>query len=267
MATISITQRTLTAKISEAGKSKRSFFLWDTDLKGFGVRIAASGRTTWLAQKAIGRGAGSTQRIVVGHYPAMPLDEARLKAGQTISRLASGENIVSVHAAKRAAKRERLQCPTISEASTRYLGEWSAKSRRSHSGNYERYVRLCFNNVIIPDLGASTRVNDITKAHIRGVLNKRKDAGRFQAARSIFAQLRPFFDWCVHEEYIGISPCQGVVPPDASKERQHKLTQEEIIAFWQSATPETNMLGDWCRVLLLTKAYGGRLDAMARGKP
>jgi integrase len=242
----------LHSKIKEALSSGAPLTIWDAELRGFGVRVSPKGRVTWLASKAIGRGKGSTQRIVVGHYPGMPLDQARIEAGQIIMRLAKGEDVQSAVKRAKAAKVERMQCPTIREASDDYLREWSAKTRRSASGAYEKAVRLKFDKIIVPELGASTRINAITKADIRSLLKTRKDNGSFQAARSLFAQLRPFFDWCVHEDIITVSPCSGIVPPDAAKERQHKLTEAEIKALWPCATPDLNLLGPYYRVLLLT---------------
>jgi integrase len=245
MSTVLITAKLLKSNVKYSIDNGLPVTLTDSELRGLSARISPTGRVTWIASKSIGRGKGSTQRVVLGHYPGMSLDQARIEAGQTISRLARGEDVHSqVKQAKRA-KRERLQCPTIKDAAQDYLREWSAKTRRSASGAYEKSVRLRFDNIIIPELGASTRINAVTKADIRSLLKTRKDAGRFQAARSLFAQLRPFFDWCLHEEYISISPCVGVQPPDAAKERQHKLTDAEIKALLAVAIP-------YFKVLLLT---------------
>jgi hypothetical protein len=251
MGNITITLRVIKSKLKEAESTRNGLYVWDADLKGFGVRISNTGRVTWLAQKAIGRGAGSTQRIVLGHYPALSLDDARKEAGQTITRLMKGEDVLSTRASVREAKREEYQSPTVKEASDRYLGQRRSDKRRSHSSRYEDEVRKLFERMIVPELGASKRVQAVTKADIRGLLNTRKEAGHFTAARNLFAQLRPFFDWCVHEEYLTISPCVGVVPPNPSDERSHKLNDVEIVALW-SASQDVNLAGPYFRMLLLT---------------
>jgi len=253
----------LTSRLIEASRTKATpngLYLWDSELKGFGVRISPT-CVTWLAQKSLGKGKGSTQRIVVGHYPALSLKEARVKAGQTISALAACEDVRSTRAAAKQAKREQLVSPTLREASDDYLKEWSRKTRRSSSGSYEKSVRRLFDKIILPELGASKRVNEVAKVDIRLLLKTRKDAGQYEAARSLFAQLRPFFDWCVHQDYLAISPCVGVTPPDAGKERQHKLTDQEIKALW-SASHECNSLGPMYRVLLLTAQRRGEVAGM-----
>lgn len=181
----------------------------------------------------------------------MSLKDARIEAGHTIIRLARGEDVASSRVAAKAVTVERLSCPALKDAITDYLAQRKGTRRRSESTQYESHVRR-FLRKAEAELGSSTRVNQVSKGHIRSLLKKRIDTGHFEAARWMFSQLRPFFDWCVHEEYITVSPCVGVVPPAAGKERQHKLTEAEIKAYWLASTADTNSLGSYFRVLLLT---------------
>lgn len=260
--TSSITNRLLAAKSRQAKNYPNGLYLWDAELKGFGVRISPKGRITWVASKAIGRGKGSTQRVVVGHYPGMPLDQARIEAGQIIARLAKGEDVQSAVKQAKAAKVASRQCPTVKEAVTDYLKERENDPNRDADSRYESELAQLFNRKIVPELGASKRINEITKADIKAMIKKRKDAGHYVAARNLYVQLKPFFDWSIHEELISVSPCIGVIPPDVAKERQHKLNDAEIKALWTCATPETNMLGDYFRVLLLTAQRRGEVASM-----
>lgn len=253
----------LTSRLIETSRLKakpNGLYLWDSELKGFGVRISPT-CVTWLAQKSIGKGKGSTQRIVVGHYPALSLKEARIKAGQTISALAACENVRSTRAATKQSKREYLLSPTVREAIDNYLAERKRDASKDPTSRYEYEVRRCLTNHVVPELGSSTKLRSVTKADIRSMLNKHKDAGHFVAARNLFAQLRPFFDWCVHEEYLSVSPCVGVTPPAPCEERQHKLNDEEIRALW-SASQVCSSLGPMYRVLLLTAQRRGEVAGM-----
>lgn len=257
-----ITNRLLSSKTKEAKTTPNGLYLWDAELKGFGTRISPKGRITWLAQKAFGRGKGSTQRVVVGHYPGMSLDQARIEAGHTIARLARGEDVQSAVKQAKAAKVASRQCPTVKEAVTDYLKERENDPNRDANSRYESEIAQLFNRKIVPELGASKRINEISKADIKAMIKTRKDAGHYVAARNLYVQLKPFFDWSIHEELISVSPCIGVIPPDVAKERQHKITDTEIKALWACATPETNMLGDYFRVLLLTAQRRGEVASM-----
>lgn len=245
MAIVTLTTRLIESKQKLAPKN--GLYLYDSEVKGFGARVAPT-CITWFAQKSIGK---STQRIVVGHYPAMSLKDARIEAGHTIIRLAKGEDVSSARAQAKQAKVQRLQCPTIKTASSDYLDQRPGDA----SSRYERDVRHLFERQIVPELGASTRVNEVTKAHIRKLIKARRDKGHNVAARNLYAQLRPFFSWCVHEEYIAVSPCDGVVAPDVATERQHKLSEAEIIALWSVSIA-------YFKVLLLTAQRRSEVGSM-----
>jgi integrase len=72
------------AKNAEA-KIKRQV-IWDTMQPGFGLRLAASGRHSWIAKYRIGQGRGGTQKLVtLGTSPTLSCDDARYKAAQLIT--------------------------------------------------------------------------------------------------------------------------------------------------------------------------------------
>lgn len=246
---INITNRLLASLIKEASTNGLSYALTDTELRGFTARISPTGRVTWLASKSIGRGKGSTQRVVVGHYPGMSLADARIEVGAIISRLAKGEDVMSSVRGAKAAKVERMLCPTIKQAVADYLD-----TRTNADTRYEIEVRQLMERQVIPELGASTRLNEVSKADIRSLIKKRRDAGRHVAARNLYAQLRPFFAWCVEEEYISSSPCVGITAPPPADARQHKLHDAELKALWSATSDDScpNILGPYFRVLMLT---------------
>jgi hypothetical protein len=61
-------------------RTGKSAFLWDTELRGFGLRVSANGHGAWLVQKWIGGRRGKLKRIIIGHLPPMTVEEARSKA-------------------------------------------------------------------------------------------------------------------------------------------------------------------------------------------
>lgn len=68
-----ITNRLLASTIKDATANGVPITLTDSELRGLSARISPTGRVTWVASKSIGRGKGSTQRLVIGHYPGMSL--------------------------------------------------------------------------------------------------------------------------------------------------------------------------------------------------
>lgn len=62
---------------------------WDRDLKGWGLRVSASGRRTWFVMY---RADGKRERYSLGLYPAIGTGEARDKALTVLRAVGNGEN-------------------------------------------------------------------------------------------------------------------------------------------------------------------------------
>ena len=80
MARAKITEREINTLRVASRRTGKNAFLWDTELRGFGLRVSANGHCTWLVQKWVGGRRGKLKRIVVGHLPPMTIGEARAKA-------------------------------------------------------------------------------------------------------------------------------------------------------------------------------------------
>lgn len=80
MARAKITEREVNTLRNVSQRTGKSAFLWDTELRGLGLRISANGHGTWLVQKWVGGRRGKLKRIAIGHLPPMTVDEARAKA-------------------------------------------------------------------------------------------------------------------------------------------------------------------------------------------
>ena len=59
-----ITKRTVDATLA----GKRDVFLWDTDLKGFGLKVSPAGSKVYLVQYRLGGRESRTQRYTIGKH-------------------------------------------------------------------------------------------------------------------------------------------------------------------------------------------------------
>src|SRR5690242_12718376 len=82
-----ITKRTVDAAAPQTG---RDVFLWDSELKGFGVRVRASGSKTYLVQYR--NDEGRSRRTVLGRHGAITAEQARILAKQKLGGIANGED-------------------------------------------------------------------------------------------------------------------------------------------------------------------------------
>jgi hypothetical protein len=80
---------------------KESVIAWDSALPGFGVRINAGGTRSYVTQYR--NGSGVTNRISLGRYEAMSIDDARKLARSTLVKATTGSDPAEERAKARAA--------------------------------------------------------------------------------------------------------------------------------------------------------------------
>jgi hypothetical protein len=155
----------LSKRIVEAAAVRaKDYFIWDDDLPGFGVRIFASGKRSYLIQY---RAQGRSRRYTIGLHGVWTSELARQEAKVQLGRVAAGDN---------PAEERHLdhQAITVKELCGLYLADLEAglilgKGNRpkkpttigTDTGRIKRHI--------IPLLG-TRRVKDLTKADINKAL-------------------------------------------------------------------------------------------------
>ncbi len=150
--------------VDAAEVRSKDYFIWDDELPGFGLRVFASGKRSYLIQY---RSQGRTRRYTIGLHGVWTPEEARKEARVQLGRVAKGDNPAE----------ERLldhQAITVKELCDLYLADLKAglilgKGNRpkkattvvTDTGRIERHI--------IPLLG-NRRVKDLTKADINKAL-------------------------------------------------------------------------------------------------
>lgn len=109
----------LTKRIADALQHdpQRDVFLWDAELRGFGVRVKSSGTKTFLIQYR--NGERRTRRFVIGQYGVLTVELARDRAQKKLAAVVDGGD----PSAERRAAREGM---TVAEVCDWYLVEAEA---------------------------------------------------------------------------------------------------------------------------------------------
>lgn len=94
-------------------------FIWDTEIKGYGLRVTSGGTKTFIVQKRIG---GKDRRVTLGRYPEITAEQARKLAMTHIGEIASGNNPI---AAKATAE---VRAKTLREVIADYLDMGTVKA-------------------------------------------------------------------------------------------------------------------------------------------
>lgn len=195
-------------------------YLWDKELKGFGVKATPTGRKVFLVQYRLGGRAGKAQRVTIGVHGKITADEARRKAKSLLGELAEGKDVAAI---KRVEKNERRSAVTVAELATDFLESFvKAKRKPSTQAEYARIIR----KIIVPSLGHH-RVKDIGHREIeRWHIGMRPTPT--QANRSL-AVLSKIFSWAMRtgQRPDRINPCSGI---EKFKEQPRKryLSENEL---------------------------------------
>jgi integrase len=103
-------------------------FIWDDEIRGFGLRINATGDKTWVFQ-ARTRGA-LARRIIIGPFPALSLAAARaVAAGYRATVAGGGDPFVERAAAKLAGPKAAEM--TLGEFIPKYMDDYAKPKKRS----------------------------------------------------------------------------------------------------------------------------------------
>ena len=170
----------LTKRVVDAADVReKDYFIWDDELPGFGLRVFASGKRSYLIQyRALGR----TRRYTIGLHGIWTAETARQEAKSQLGRVARGDN---------PSEERQLdhQAMTVKELCTLYLKDLKTGLILGKGGRPKKATTIVtdtgrIERHIVPLIGAR-RVKDLTKADINKVL---KD---IMAGKTRVAMLRP----------------------------------------------------------------------------
>lgn len=229
MDAVRLTKRVVDAAEPQATDS----FLWDTDLKGFGVRIWPSGRKTFVAKYRVdgGRG-GATRRFTIGTFGALTVDEARAEAKRILGSVAHGRDPAGERQAKRREMTVAQLIDLYAEKGTDHLKErnrrWMLARLRHHvvpllGRKKISEVRVADVEQFMRDVKAGkTAKDEKTGPRVRVIVK-----GGAGAATKGVRDLSAVFAFAIRQELVTSNPCAPVKKP-ADGKRLRYLTLDEV---------------------------------------
>ena len=180
-----MTSRRLTKQtVDRALPKAKRYTLWDGDLKGFGLRIEASGTKTYLVRyRPKGLGASAPKRFVtIGRHGPLSPDQARAQARSLLGSVATGGDPAAEVTRSKAAK-------TFAEIARLFLDEHVRAKRKPRS--LEDYSSLLRRHAL-PTLG-NLKAERITRADLSRIhLGLRHHAPRANRLLSVVSSLYGF---------------------------------------------------------------------------
>ena len=243
-AAVRVTKRTVDTL--KPGAAKR--YVYDDDLKGFGLVVQPGGTKTYIVEYRPGAGGRGAQkkRVSIGRHgsPWTPT-MARQRAEEILHAVEAGAD----PAAERADERKGPDPDQAFEAvARRFLDKHGRTLRPSTRNDYRKIVE----RRLIPAWG-QRRVGDITRKDVTALVTRVEDDAPVMA-RLVFAVVRKLFNWTVERGLRDDNPADGLRGPAAPKARDRVLDDDEVRVFWRATEALGAPFVHAFRLLLLTAA-------------
>ena len=218
MATGKITKRTVDAMPPGAADT----YLWDDELKGFGLKVTPNGGKTYLVQYRLGGRAGKVRRVTIGpHGSPWTPEGARNEAKAILGDIAKKIDVAEM---RREKVREEATAATVADLAQRFLDEYVAtKCKPRTAAEYGRMVR----KFILPAEVSRMKVKAVTRADVARLHHSLRATPR-QANHvlAVFSKMMTLAEvW--GERPDNSNPCRHVEKnPEAKRERM--LSAEEL---------------------------------------
>ena len=209
----------------------------DTEMKSLYLRVTASGIKTFCVFKRV---SGKLERITIGRFPAVTVDQARAKATDIVASFYKGDNPAEV---KRQLKGEK----TFSDLFDLYL-----KDKNHRESTRTSYITTVNKHLahILP-----LKISEVTRDKLRGL--KIQSDAQNNRVRAIISAV---FNWANVEGIIDADNPAKVIKSRSIKSRTRFLQIDEVERFLDALTD--NNLGDFYLLCLLTGARKGNVQEM-----
>jgi integrase len=227
------------------GSEAKAYVVYDTELKGFGVRVAPSGSKTWQVEYRPypgGRGVNKT-RMSIGSTSALAPDEARKKAKVLLSAAAQGSH----PAQERTASRREMKMAGLVDL---YAKEGCFVLRGIRQGQpmkpaTKAYTIARLRHHVVSLLGTK-RVSEITSTDVERMVRdiaagktakdeKPEEGGRRVivrggqgAARKVVRDVSAVFTFAIRRKILVSNPCDTAAVRKTDNKRTRYLNLDEV---------------------------------------
>lgn len=195
------------------------------------------------------RSQGRAKRMTIGKFPAVSPKVASKGASILAGQICCGRCPASERRAARAVQK-CIAAPIrdhVERVAAQYLKHAMARTRESTWTETKRV----FDREILP-AWKGRRLSEITKADVRGLIDRIAKRGAPVSANRCLASIKAFFNWAISVDVItGASPAAAIRPPAPETPRERVLTDDELGAVWR-ASLELAEYGAIVRLLILT---------------
>lgn len=213
-----MTQKITKTVVGRLQPTAKSVCVWDSELKGFGVRCRPSGAKYYVLKT---RAPGGRQRwITIGrHGSPWTTESARIEAQKLLGVRAQGKDPA-------AERDEKKTAATVKALSERFLTDYVEDEKNGKKPKTAKDYRSIIERIIIPTLG-HLAIADLARSDVSHLHHKLRNTP-YQANRTLAVlskMMNKAEEWDLRQD--GSNPCRHVVK-FKEKPRKRFLTREEL---------------------------------------
>jgi integrase len=212
-------------------------YFYDTVTPSLAVRITSAGGRSFAVVKKIN---GKTQRITLGRFPGLRLDDARQAARTITGDIAKGDDPVALRRAARARK------TTLADFWPSYLSHLKNRNRTW------RRDQKRWQTEVSPALG-NKALAEISRSDCQALVD-RIGADRPVAANRIASFLSAFLNFAVRSDRLAVNPAKGLIRFQETS-RSRVLKSDELENLLRAVEAEGE---PWVSVFLMLMFTGAR---------
>jgi len=217
----------------------------DTAERGLSLYITATGAVSFYVRKRIN---GRDERVIIGQYPDITIEQARAKALAIRAQVAQGQDPI--------ADKRRLRADLIfAEIFAEYMERYSKKQKRSWQYD-EREVNKFLAHWF------KKKATSISKQDVQLLHERIRDQNGLYQANRILERISSIYNRAIEWGWQGINPADGV-RKFREKSRDRFLQPDELPRFFAAIEEEDNEVArDYIMLSLLTGARKSNVLAM-----
>jgi integrase len=217
----------------------------DTNKRGLKLRVRSTGTKTFVLYRKV---KGRPERITIGRFPDLTVEEARKQADVYNAKIAKG---ISPNEEKRAIRSEI----TLEKLFNQYLARYARvhkKSWKEDVAQFNRYLKSW----------ATKKLSSIRKQQIQKLHAEIGDNSGHYAANRLLALLHVLFNKAAEWGWDHPNPARGI-KKFKEKSRDRFIQADELPRFFQSLNEEQNTTArDYILISLFTGARRSNVLAM-----
>lgn len=219
---------------------------YDQKVQGLGIGIGSTGKKSFILYRKIH---GKPERITLGRYPDLTIEQARGKASEINTDIANGLNPSEV-------KRGRQAELTFAELFAEYLERHSKPNKKTWTEDESQ-----FRTYLAKPLG-KMKLSSIDRSSIATIHSNITKAGHATTANRVKALVSSIFGWAISAGRWQTNPATGI-RLNKEQSRDRFLQGDELPRFFQALADEQNdTMRDYFLLSLLTGARRANVLSM-----